>query len=267
MSRTTYPLALERWRASQPIFVTDEASQRLCAVPVDFLLRSSAPPCEFLSRIVEMCVAEEGSLFDRHGNSLLQSSQLSEGPLLWKRQDGSNQACTFKRGPRFKYARRAPVEGEDSSTMSNSKRSSQNQNAFRESLLVRDGSCLLTDRRYTTCTAAHILPQSRPEYYEEVMGYDPGYLFLPQYGFLVSDELHHAFDRGEWAFWPEGENLVVHFLYPQNESLRPLHGKVIPPERFRGEAAEHPRRDLLLFHYQQCVHKYFRGFSADLSGD
>ena len=39
----------------------------------------------------------------------------------------------------------------------------QNQTTFREALLARDGCCLLTGVTYTRCTAAHIIPQSRPE--------------------------------------------------------------------------------------------------------
>jgi len=98
------------------------------------------------------------------------------------------------------------------------------QQSFREDLLARDGRCLLTDVSHKRCTPAHILPQSRPEvssktstsmqsadhsffqphqYYEEVMGYDPGAPSLPQFGILVASDLHHAFDRGQWALWPK----------------------------------------------------------------
>lgn len=40
------------------------------------------------------------------------------------------------------------------------------------------------------------------KYYTEVLGFNPGYLFMPSYGLLVRDDLHHSFDRGEWALYP-----------------------------------------------------------------
>ncbi|PWN86467.1 hypothetical protein FA10DRAFT_263348 [Acaromyces ingoldii] len=86
--------------------------------------------------------------------------------------------------------------------MSNSRRSTHNQASFREALVGRDYSCILSDTKFTGCTASHILPQSRPEYYEEVLGYDPRYYFHVSYGLLLEDKIHHAFDRGEWALYP-----------------------------------------------------------------
>lgn len=41
------------------------------------------------------------------------------------------------------------------------------------------------------------------QYYVEVLGDDVGSLFNAEYGILVSDGLHHPFDRGEWALWPD----------------------------------------------------------------
>ncbi|KAL6956002.1 hypothetical protein U1Q18_044744 [Sarracenia purpurea var. burkii] len=93
-------------------------------------------------------------------------------------------------------------------------------------LISRDSFCLLTGEDFEDCTAAHILPQSRPEvrwrkvccesvsslptqcallsqYYCEAMGFEPNTLFMPSFGLLVRDDLHHAFDRGQWALWPQ----------------------------------------------------------------
>lgn len=41
------------------------------------------------------------------------------------------------------------------------------------------------------------------QYYDEVLGDDVGSLFSAEYGILISDGLHHPFDRGEWALWPD----------------------------------------------------------------
>lgn len=43
---------------------------------------------------------------------------------------------------------------------------------------------------------------STDQYYTEVLGYEPSYLFEPSYGLLLRDDLHHGFDRGHVALWP-----------------------------------------------------------------
>ncbi|KDN36246.1 hypothetical protein K437DRAFT_58544 [Tilletiaria anomala UBC 951] len=91
----------------------------------------------------------------------------------------------------------------------------------------------------------------RIRYHEEVLGFPEGFPFSPQYGFLVADTLHHPFDRGEWALWPDGENLVVRFFYPSKALDRSYHGKLIALLRFRGAPEGRPNRKMLLFHYQQ----------------
>lgn len=104
----------------------------------------------------------------------------------------------------------------------------ENQSTFRESLIYRDGDCLVSEAVYKACTPAHILPVSRPEvrafgagiaylllltshprlaseiqYYTEVLGFDPGpFLYQGAYGILLRDDLHHSHDRGEWALYP-----------------------------------------------------------------
>ncbi len=52
--------------------------------------------------------------------------------------------------------------------------------------------------------------------------------------------------------------LVVHIFYPETQSQRDFHGKVLRPEiRFRGPPDDYPDTQMLLFHYQQCVIKCF----------
>jgi hypothetical protein len=130
------------------------------------------------------------------------------------------------------------------------------------------------------------------QYYTEVLGHTPTSLFQTQFGVLLRDDIHHAFDRGHIALYPlvrvcfcfhklllmittltrvanqsrqmNTENeLVVHIFYPETQSQRDFHGKVIRPEiRFRGPPDDYPDTQMLLFHYQQCVIKCFRGWSA-----
>lgn len=41
------------------------------------------------------------------------------------------------------------------------------------------------------------------QYYTEVLGHEVRYLFMPSYGLLLRDDLHHSFDRGEIALYPK----------------------------------------------------------------
>lgn len=41
-----------------------------------------------------------------------------------------------------------------------------------------------------------------PQYYREILGRNPGYLFQPSFGLLLRDDLHHGFDRGSIALYP-----------------------------------------------------------------
>lgn len=83
------------------------------------------------------------------------------------------------------------------------------------SLLARDGTCLVTDSDYTSCTASHIVPYSRLDVcvssavfadllqiYEDILRI--GNLipvFYASSGVLLRDDLHHAFDRLELSFY------------------------------------------------------------------
>lgn len=124
------------------------------------------------------------------------------------------------------------------------------------------------------------------------MGDAPTSLFQTQFGILLRDDIHHAFDRGHIALYPlvsghlnrvkllltvtilmsivhlspqmNAENeLVVHIFYPETQSQKEFHGKILrPSNRFRGPSDDYPDTQMLLFHYQQCVIKCLRGWSA-----
>ena len=121
------------------------------------------------------------------------------------------------------------------------------------------------------------------QYYEEVLGIESNYLFMPSYGLLLRDDLHHSFDRGEIALYPQvsarsstiqmiletylqfdvnqGDTFVVHIFSAFTPDVAQYHGKVLGPDRFRGPRNRRPHAGLLLFHYQQCAMKHFRGSS------
>ena len=149
--------------------------------------------------------------------------------------------------------------------MSHSSRRSANQDNFRFQLAIRDGFCLVTNSK--KAVASHILPISRPEYYTEVLGYDPGYLYDVSYGLFLRRDMHHAFDRGEWSLCSkpgEPDTLQIHVFYSEDpaDDLKSYHGKEIKEDRFRFHSLQElPHRGLLAFHYRQCIIKHVRLFS------
>ena len=260
-NQSHYPLALESWSEVSPecLKVLDESGSMLLVIPLTFLVDGNVSQFGYVLDCIRENFEEPGSLFFE-GAIAREDDLVREGQATFLREDGHKEPCTPVRGPRFKFKYRAAVEGAETSTMSNSKRSTANQSQFRLALVARDFSCLLSDAEYEKCTACHILPQSRPEYYEEVLGTQARYLFSPAYGLLLRDDLHHAFDRGEIALLPHEDRYIVHvFKYDKDTAI--YHGKILEVNRFRGSAKTRPNSDLLRFHYQQCSMKYLRGFS------
>lgn len=95
------------------------------------------------------------------------------------------------------------------------------QNNFKLGLIARDGRCVISGCWFDGCVGAHILPVTRPEYYGEVLGHgdDPHYIFETEYGLLLSDTLHHAWDRGELALYPQVSSLKVIIALVDQETL------------------------------------------------
>lgn len=259
--QSLYPLALESWSEVSPecLKVLDESGAMLLVIPLVFLKHGQISHFKYVLDCLRRNFEQPGSLVFQ--NVVVREDDLiQDGQAIFLREDGRKDPCTPLRGPRFKFKYRAAVEGAETSTMSNSKRSTANQSQFRLALVARDFSCLLSDADYEKCTACHILPQSRPEYYEEVLGSQARYLFSPAYGLLLRDDLHHSFDRGEIALLPHEDRYIVH-VFKYDQDIAKYHGKILDGNRFRGSAKTRPNNALLLFHYQQCSMKYFRGFS------
>jgi hypothetical protein len=95
---------------------------------------------------------------------------------------GKNYDVKLSRGPEY-FSREIAPSGIEESTRSASSQATRSrpdqvggtdfcsglfgdrvQNAFREALIARDSACLVTGLMATTsCDAAHIVPQSRPD--------------------------------------------------------------------------------------------------------
>ncbi|KDN36249.1 hypothetical protein K437DRAFT_260186 [Tilletiaria anomala UBC 951] len=260
MQPVTYIRASESW-GGQKFKAIDKSGQVLVSIPIQFARDGGCNTIGFVLSQVAFCWEQDGFLQSETGQRLEAEAPLFDGTAIFVREDGSTDACTPRKGPRFKYKYRAPTENSNAGTMSNSSRSSDLQSRFRVALIARDTFCLLSGADYEDCVASHILPLSRPEYYAEVLGEDVQYLFKAEYGLLLRSDLHHSFDRGEWALHIDGDNLVVH-VFKGRGSAKPYHGQIITPARFHLRPESHPNRDALMFHYQQCSIQRFRGFSS-----
>ncbi|CAO1633830.1 unnamed protein product [Jaminaea pallidilutea] len=278
MSEATYPLTPWLWPEEGVLEVFDAAENRIVLLALRFLRLGDVLDWNYILFACKAVVNEsDGVLYhDRREDTPLQTVDLTSTPeagkyLYLRPRDRHDQhhdhhdqsSCTWATGPRFKYARRGPdITDTASDTMSHSSRSTIHQNTFRDELRARDGFCLVTGHR--DAVAAHILPQSRPEYYREILGYDPGYYFYVSFGLFLDPKHHRAFDRGSLALYPCSEErgqFIVH-VFDFVDGIAG-HGKRITPSTFRvAHPAELPDRRLLIFHYRQCLIKHARGFAS-----
>lgn len=174
----------------------------------------------------------------------------------------ANIAVRWSTGPEYFRRGQAPKPEGSFSTRSDSKRSSVNQSRFRTAVIARDGTCLLTDVDYDNCTACHIVPFSRFDVYEDILSVQNEIpLFYASCGFLLRDDLHHAFDRLEFSFHLKDNTFYVHFFILNFPGAESIHGKAISPERFRGSLRRRPDPRLVRWHYRQCVMAHIRGFA------
>ncbi|CAO1621224.1 unnamed protein product [Parajaminaea phylloscopi] len=232
----------------------------LLQVSVEWLRIGGVSTYAYIAEQCRGAYEEDGVLLRSDGSHIADHDTVSAGVVFL--DTGTTARPHPRYGPRFKYKYRPMPDTDSASTMSDSKRSTARQSSFRWEVVARDSVCLISDVNFRDCTAAHILPQSRPEYYAEVLGpqANTSHLFRPSYGLLLSDILHHAFDRGQIAFYPKGEDLIVHIFYATTFTTARYHGKVLTPDRFRCQPYERPSIPLLLFHYRQCAMKHLRGF-------
>ncbi|RSH82996.1 hypothetical protein EHS25_005706 [Saitozyma podzolica] len=203
MPPRTYSLAVQSW-SDQPItircFRTDE---RIASFPLEFVRRGGNNTWQYVMDVVNQLVEQAAG-----GRPVIRTSSgeevsLTDAPtsgVFKYEQVGSPDALKFSRGPEY-FSPFQPPTGEYSSTRSNSTRSTTNQTRFRVQLIGRDGTCLVTDIAHDYCTASHIVPFSRPDVYQSILGldYDPP-MFAPSAGLLLRQDLHHAFDRLELSF-------------------------------------------------------------------
>lgn len=192
-----YVLAQYSWEDPEVITISSYDDQLIGTFPLTFIKRGGLNTWAFVSDIVHQLVdvAGGGVITTGDGEVVLQEApyagkfvfvprseqyHATDKPLRELTAADERASITFARGP--ESSRKGVAANTTSqSTFSNSKRSSIrqvrpcspykfpgcaehfDQNEFRTSLIARDSTCLVTDARYTKCTASHIIPQSRPD--------------------------------------------------------------------------------------------------------
>ncbi|CAO1626252.1 unnamed protein product [Jaminaea pallidilutea] len=272
---TTYPLTPLEWPGGGVIVVYDIDRVRLATFSCEFLVKGRVDSWAYVLKACKAVVNESGTLHRCKNSpvagpapvahvpeSIDLEGQVSPMHVVYVQTANSTAPTSWTIGPRFKYKSRGPPDASGSDgTMSHSSRSTAQQSKFRGELWKRDGTCIVTDE--DEAGAAHIIPQSRPEYYEEIFGYDPVYYFDASYGLLLLRQLHLRWDAGDWALYPDPSdpaNLLIHIF--EGSALKQYHGKIIASSRFRCHPRKAPDRQLLEFHYRQCVVKHMRGFDV-----
>ncbi|CAD6586988.1 MAG: hypothetical protein TREMPRED_004619 [Tremellales sp. Tagirdzhanova-0007] len=132
---------------------------------------------------------------------------------------------------------------------------------------ARDGVCLLTGRQPPhRLDAAHIVPQSRPDVYRQLLGVraseDMEVMYNASAGLLLSPGPHSSFDDLEWSLYQRGDSFIVHYFLPASDDEKRLNGMKLPPDRFR--FMEAPDERLVAWHYNQAVKARIRGFAVDM---
>jgi len=280
MNAPEYDLARVTWSEKGSVCVVDTAGAFIADIPIQFMEQGRCSSWEYVLFVVKNCVEEQDGDLLNSGDQVISTSSASDdappiqnGIYTYKRKDQPDLGCTPSRGPESKTRGKA-VKGLASSaassreTVSDSKRSSSGQSKFRTRIIARDGLCILTGDPHDNCTAAHIVPFSRPDIYARVLE-TPRFLvdlYSESAGFLVEDAYHHSYDRYDWSLFPEGDRLIVHFFRPLTARNAALHGKVIEPAYFRvTRPSQRPDKRLLMWHYRQCIQMRFRGFAARMT--
>ncbi|OWT37221.1 hypothetical protein C362_05351 [Cryptococcus neoformans Bt1] len=266
MPATSYELAVDTWTDTDSIEITSTSNLRIASFPLSFVQTGGDNTWRYVLEVVGQLVEKDSDqldvIMDEHGVAVSLDDAPSSGMYHYE-QTPSSGKLEFSRGPEY-FSRFRPVTPEGSfSTRSDSKGSSDNQ--FRMGVVARDGTCLVTDVMHSYCTSCHIVPLSRPDVYQLILGInrDPP-LYKTSAGLLVRDDLHHAYDRLEWSLYYKDGSFYVHFFVLGYPDATRLHGMRIPPERFRGPISERPDPRLVQWHYAQCVKARIRGFAAGM---
>ncbi|RSH89906.1 hypothetical protein EHS25_001892 [Saitozyma podzolica] len=205
MSNVQYELAASSWGVGDTIDIVSVQNTLIASFPLEFVQRGGDNSWRYvlgvLEQLVDIVPGYASIIRDQSGADVDLEEAPWSGEFVFA-QNGIFAEVAFSRGPEYFSRFRPPNPQGSVSTRSDSSRSSANQSRFRLFLIARDGQCLISGESFTQCTAAHIVPASRPDVYELLSGRRRGIdMFSPAAGLLLRSDLHHTFDRQEWSLY------------------------------------------------------------------
>ncbi|KAK0544848.1 hypothetical protein OC846_005901 [Tilletia horrida] len=275
MAHVVYQTAAQSWQSAY-VIIKDELGKVLVELPRQFVEQAGCNRASYALEMIESCFDHTDGNLVVSGKGLRPRALEDDDPLPWDlrivyhHEDGERHRTNAKVGPRFDNP--AWVAHVEKATPWTSNRSidltetdeQEDQRDFRDHVLARDSTCLISDAGLDHCIAGHILPVTRPEQYREILRFFPDSSHPIEArvstGLLLRHDLYRSYRAGEWALYPQDNgDLIAHFFVLNLPDAPQLHGKVITPARFHLETRFHPKRELLWFHYVQCAMMRFRG--------
>lgn len=238
--------------------------QRPLRIPLEFIAKSGHNSWHLVHTLVGYLVNERGRLQREDGSLITLDDQPVAGTVCFV----PNEAATFtwRKGPQTGARGKVATEDDHSSIVSASGESSA-QSSLREAVVARDGRCIVTGVMSSLCDAAHLVPKTRPDIYDLVLGDDfEGYRYAPSMGVLLGKTEHVAYDKYQWSFYLKDNVYYVH-VFTAQDLISQYHGLAIPRSTFRtfGRDEDLPDPRLCAWHYAQCAQMHVRGFSAGMS--
>merc|ERR1712093_315879 len=285
----TYERARKSWKSEHgEIILRDVKGKLIAALPVAFLNQGLCNTPSYILEVVRDCVEQQdGVLYtpqgvavtedervqhggdDEAGQEVQPAPPLQAGLYVYMRQDAPDEGCTYARGPESKRRGRPATDYASDNESPGSAPSSQVLNFF-DGLVARDRRCLVTEVDYEECDPVHLVPVSRPDVYAAIRGEpeDLVNLYDMSSGIFVARKLRYPYENYQWSLWPDGNRFIVHYFLPGRDGAgKALHGKVIEGSACSYFGRGEPDKDLVRWHYKQCVQARFRGFSAKMTAE
>lgn len=244
------------------VIIREKNGSLIGSIPYLFLMgdgQNRIDTLDYITYVTRLLVeAPAGSRLVRDGSDVADHETITSGTytLTWK----GDAICKQLAGPVGKGFGLRPFFEDNASSVSGSSRtrSSYRQSKFREKVFLRDGHCLVSDENDDELlVACHVVPLSLGTEMLDYITHSgiPIGLYDVRNGLTLTRTLHGAYDTYMLGIFVQGDTYIVHD-FSGSRSIRPFHGKVI---RFR-DRSKKPRRELLRWHYQQCLMTRIRGY-------
>lgn len=269
-----YSTLVTRWHRDQDVNVFVEGCEwQSFYIPYTWLQQSKQETWHFVQDIIGVLVNERGTLVTMDGTPLDMFKGIEVGEYRFTPRE-VNTTFTWRTGPsNARGGPKAENAGDDESSVGKSENTQQRE--FRDQLVGRDRSCLITGDLTGNFEAAHIVPKARRDVYAQVLSKrinrsvraDSIAPFHTSQGLLLRDDMHSTYDRYYWSLYHKDKVYYVHVFNSTYVDAR-FHGYEIKRSTHfhpRCQDDELPDPDLCRWHYQQCVMLYLRGFSSGMA--